>query len=68
MKQYFNIQLKQGKRLLYFFDQCGMMDNGHHIVDLQQIIDTDVDTFGAGWDYVRMAGDIPVFKKKDAVE
>lgn len=61
MKQYFNIQLNQGRILLYFFIQID--EKGHK---LELTVVANIDGLEEHWEYVRMAGDFPVFKRKTA--
>lgn len=59
MKQYFNIQLNQGRKLLYFFIQ---LDEKGHKLELTVV--ANIDNLHEDWEYVRMAGDFPVFIRK----
>lgn len=61
MNQYFNIQLNQGRKLLYFFIQ---LDEKGHKLELTLV--ANIDDLYEYWEYVRMAGDFPVFKRKIA--
>lgn len=59
MKQYFDIQLNQGRKLLYFFVQH---DEKGHKLELNSV--ATINDLHEHWEYVRMAGDFPVFKRK----
>jgi hypothetical protein len=59
MKQYFNIQLNQNRKILHFFIQHD--EKGHQ---LELTVVANIDDLPEHWEYVRMAGDFPVFKRK----
>lgn len=59
MKQYFNIQLNQGRTLLHFFIQ---QDEKGHKLELNSV--ATISDLHEHWEYVRMAGDFPVFIRK----
>jgi len=64
MNQYFQIQHKQKKTTLFFFEQGEKTDTGGSILKLIRV--ADISSLHDDWEYVRMAGDFPVFKRKIA--
>jgi hypothetical protein len=73
MNQYFTKQLANNKPLLMFFDQAQVVDGvptygPGWILELKSVAVDDILTISETYSFVRMAGDFPVFTRKQTCE
>lgn len=64
MKQYFKIQEDRRDNTLHFFEDWKDNGSGGRLLALHSV--DNMTQLGEDWEYVRMAGDFPVLKRKIA--